>query len=119
MSANKYVPRDYNPRLTATQEQVDSCNEKITNFQKGASFGSVSNPDVGDKRKNKWFDQCLKHEQNVSSLAGPEAKAVWEEEQEEIKNAQTAGFGNIPKVVWIVIGVGVLYMVAKKQKWIK
>ena len=74
MSVNKYVPTDYNPRLTATQEQVDICNEKLINVQKGISFGTDANPDVGDKRKNHWFDQCLKHEQNVSSLAGPEAK---------------------------------------------
>jgi hypothetical protein len=117
MSANKYVPKDYNPRLTATEEQVNICNEKIINFQKGASFGTDANPDVGDKRKNKWFDQCLKHEQNVSSLAGPEAKKVYEAEQEAL--TKTAGFGNIPKVAWVVIGVGVLYFVARKQKWIK
>jgi len=117
MSANKYVPKDYDPRLTATQKQVDDCNVKMHNFEKAVSFGTAGNPDVGDERRNRWFNQCLKTEQNVSSLAGEEAKEVYEAEQEAL--TQTAGFGSIPKVVWIVIGAGVLYYVAKKQKWIK
>lgn len=112
----KYVPKDYNPRLTATQEQIDECNDRMQ--RQKMRFSSEANPDVGDVRKNRWFDQCLKHEQGVSSLAGAEAKAEWEAEQEE-NTPQTAGFGNIPKVVWIVLGAGVLFWVAKKQKWIK
>ena len=108
MSANAYVPKDYDPRLTATQEQIDACNEKM-------QFTRVRFKD--DAGKNRWFNQCLKTEQNVSSLAGPEAKEVYEAEQKAL--TQTAGFGSIPKVVWIVIGAGALYYVAKKQKWIK
>ena len=104
----KYVPKDYNPRLTATQEQIDVCNDRLIR-------GRMNFKD--DKGKNQWFNQCLKREQGVSSLAGKEAKEEWEAQQED--NTKTAGFGSIPKIVWILVGVGALYFVAKKQKWIK
>lgn len=33
--------------------------------------------------------------------------------------AKTAGFGEIPNIVWYLVGAGLLYYVAKQQKWIK
>lgn len=30
---------------------------------------------------------------------------------------KTAGFMGLPKVVWIIGGIAVIYMVGKKQKW--
>ena len=30
---------------------------------------------------------------------------------------QTAGFGKMPKFVWWIAGIGVIYYIGKQQKW--
>ncbi len=46
---------------------------------------------------------------------------VIEEEivEEMVNEPQTAGLSSVPMFIWYIAGAGILFYVAKKQKWIK
>lgn len=115
MSRLKYVPPDYVAIEHATQEQGDACNAKM--IKSRMQFKN-------QEAKMRWFNQCLKHQQGVSSLAGSEAKKEYEEEKRqqaealaEASKPAMAGFGDNKTMIMIgVIGV-LVFLVGKKKKW--
>ena len=89
---------------------------------------------LATKEKTRWFNQCLKHQQGVSSLAGPAAKKEYEEKiQAEVDAIASndapvaigapgqgimAGFGGNSKMIMMVGVIGVMiFLVGKKKKW--
>ena len=77
--------------MSYSPEQVEQANQECRHLS--GRGGGIMNPDYGG---------------NPECITTDEVDA---------DKTTTAGVGNMPKIVWYVIGAGILYYVGKKQKW--